>query len=61
MSDIVERLRRFAREGAGVTVLIDAAEEIQRMRTALEALRDDRSTPPWIVTLAKGALRDNPR
>lgn len=35
MSDIVERLERFAKEGAGVSVLIDAAEEIKRLHAAL--------------------------
>lgn len=36
MTDIVERLQRFAKEGAGVAVLIDAAAEIERLRLALK-------------------------
>lgn len=32
VSDLVERLERFAKDGAGVAVLIDAAEEIKRLR-----------------------------
>jgi hypothetical protein len=39
MDDIVERLERFAREGAGVAVLIDGASEIKRLREALALSR----------------------
>lgn len=35
-SDIVERLQRFAKEGAGIAVLIDAAAEIELLRAALK-------------------------
>jgi hypothetical protein len=38
-ADIVERLERFARVGAGVAVLIDAAEEIKQLRAEVEKLR----------------------
>jgi len=40
MSDIVERLRRFAAQDAGVAVLIDAATEIERLRAQLAAPAD---------------------
>jgi hypothetical protein len=36
MSDVTERLERFAKEGAGVAVLIDAASEIKQLREALD-------------------------
>ena len=39
MSDVVERLERFAKEGAGVAVLIDAASEIKQLRAEVERLR----------------------
>lgn len=38
MSDVVERLERFAKEGAGVAVLIDAAAEIRQLRAEVERL-----------------------
>lgn len=36
MNNIVERLKGFARDGAGVAILIDAAAEIERLQTALK-------------------------
>lgn len=36
--------------------LAAAADEIERMANALTALRDDPHTPPWVQTLASGAL-----
>jgi hypothetical protein len=40
MSDVVDRLERFAREGAGVAVLIGAATEIKQLREALKFARN---------------------
>lgn len=36
--------------------LRDVEAERDRLKAALEALRDDPATPPWINTLAGGAL-----
>lgn len=34
-------------------------DEMNRMRAALQALVDDDATPPWVQTLAKGALPES--
>lgn len=53
---------RQASEAGGLVIdhlsrrLRDAEAERDRMKSALEALRDDPKTPPWVATLAKGAL-----
>lgn len=39
MSDVVEWLERFAKEGAGVAVLIDAASEIKQLRADVARLQ----------------------
>jgi hypothetical protein len=38
MTDIVERLQRFAKEGAGVAILIDATEEIKKLQIRVDVL-----------------------
>jgi hypothetical protein len=55
MTDIVERLRRFAKDGAGVAVLIDAASEIERLSAANQLLSVDvkKWTDAYEITAAQ--------
>lgn len=59
-----ERLETFKVIGEGLMenlrfrggLYVDAANEIERLREVLEALRDDPAVPPWINTLVCAAL-----
>jgi hypothetical protein len=55
MTDIVERLRRFAKDGGGVAVLIDAASEIERLSAANQLLSVDvkKWTDAYEITAAQ--------
>ena len=56
-TDIVERLRGTKRMRTSLDeTLNEAADEIERLQAALQALADDNAVPPWIRTLAHHAL-----
>jgi hypothetical protein len=67
MSDIVERLRAQAAD-VPITLALDAATEIERLRSALQKLarlewgeyRSDEQIVQWVVKIARAALKAKP-
>jgi hypothetical protein len=67
MSDIVERLRAQAAD-VPITLVLDAAAEIERLRSALQKLahpewgeyRSDEQIVQWVEIVARAALKGQP-
>jgi hypothetical protein len=67
MSDIVEQLRAQAAD-APISLALDAAVEIERLRTALQKIaypewgeyRSDEQIVQWVVKVARAALKGTP-
>ena len=67
MADIVEQLRANA-ANVPITLALDAAVEIERLRTALQKIaypewgeyRSDEQIVQWVVKVARAALKGTP-
>jgi hypothetical protein len=67
MSDIVEQLCAHAAD-VPITLALDAATEIERLRSALQKLahpewgeyRSDEQIVQWVVKVARAALKEQP-